>query len=212
MNHQLAPVVAGAAKEYLMKELEWGWQPPQFELLGNDTVRVFYLVEPFTVQEEREDPRSGESSSETVIRWRCEVSEVTDRDFYRVMKESPEALESQRRLLLERIAAYDKSWHVDSFTISGVRLWLDSELRDKVRENLEYCTHTGVGRTTLRIDGMSFPMSVEDGWGMYYAVVGYARECWNVTEMHRQTAISIQSVEEMKFYDYMRGYPARLAL
>lgn len=206
------PLVAGAAKYFIMKELEWGWQPPQFELLKGDVVRVFYFTEPFTQHEEREDPRSGESSSETVVRWRCEVSEVDDREFHRMLEEDPESLESQRRLLLERIAAYDKSWHVDSFTISGERLWLDSYMRDKVRENLEYCTHMGVRETTLMIDGMSFHMPVEKGWGMYYAVLGYARGCWNVTESHRRAAMSIEDVEEIKGYDYMKGYPSKLEL
>lgn len=209
-NVKQAPVLFGSHNVIFMKELEWGWQPPQFELLGGDVVRVFYFAEPFTEHQEREDPRSGESSSETVIRWRCEVSEVEDKVLYRMLLQTPGSVESQRRLLLERIAAYDKSAHVDSFTVSGVKLWLDSYLRDKVRENLEYCSRKGLKETTLRIGGLSFPMSVEDGWEMYYAVIGYARECWNVTETHRQAALSMDDVEDLRGYDYTKGYPSKL--
>ena len=89
---------------------------------------------------------------------------------------------------------------------------MDSYLRDKVRENLEYCSRIGLQDTTLRIGGLSFPMTVEKGWEMYYADIGYARECWNVTEAHREAAMAMQDVEEMKGYDYMRGYPEKLAL
>lgn len=195
-----------------MKELIWGWQPPQFELLKGNVVRVFYLAVPFMEQQEREDPRSGEYSSETVVKWRCEVLDVEDKELYRMLARQPESLESQRQLLLERISAYDKSEHVDSFTISGVKLWLDPYLRDKVRENLDYCTRMGIEQTTLRFGELSFPMSVEDGWKMYYAVIGYARDCWNVTQAHKQEAMAMDDVESLKYYNYMGGYPQKIEL
>ena len=193
-----------------MKELVWGWQPPRFELLKGSVVRVFYFVKPFTEVEERDDPRSGEFSSETVVKWRCEVSEVEDKELYGMLKYSPNSIESQRRLLVECISAYDKSSHVDGFTISGVKLWLDSEMRGKVRENLEHCDRKGMERTVLRIGGMSFPVSVADGWEMYYAVVGYACECWNVTEGHLASVSQLESIEEIMEYDYTIGYPSKL--
>lgn len=193
-----------------MEELVWGWQPPLFELLKSPVVRVFYYVEPFTEKQEREDPRSGEYSCETVVRWKCEVVHVEDKGLYRMLSQNPESLEAQRRLLLERIAAYDKSQHVDSFTIAGVKLWLDSYLRDKVRENLEYCTRMGLENTTLRIGGLSFPMSVKEGWEMYYSVIGYARDCWNTTQSHIQNADSLPTVEDMKEYGHTQGYPQKL--
>lgn len=193
-----------------MKELVWGWQPPLFELLRGNVVRVFYFAEPFTEQQEREDPRSGESSSETVIRWKCEVVDVEDKELHRMLKQSPESIESQRRLLVERIAAYDKSSHVDEFSIGGVKLWLDHDMRGKVRENLEHCTRKGLEQTVLRIGGMSFPVSVKDGWEMYYAVIGYACECWNVTEAHLASAGKLGTVEEIVNYDYRVGYPSKL--
>lgn len=49
------------------------------------------------------------------------------------------------------------------------------------------------------------------GWQMYYAVLGYARECWNVTESHLAAAASLTTVEEMKAYDYTVGYPEKLS-
>lgn len=49
------------------------------------------------------------------------------------------------------------------------------------------------------------------GWQMYYSVLAYARDSWNVTESHNATVDKLTTVEEMKAYDYTAGYPAKLA-
>ena len=57
---------------------------------------------------------------------------------------------------------------------------------------------------------MAFPITVELGWKMYYAVLGYARETWNVTQTHLATIASLETVEDLINYDYKSGYPEKL--
>ncbi len=112
--------------------------------------------------------------------------------------------------LIKALEEYDSSSKVNEFTIGDIKLWLDSSMRDKVRENLEYCKQVGLTETTLRISGHSFTLTTEQGWQMYYAVLGYARECWNVTEMHREAIMKLRTEEEIKGYNYTTGYPEKL--
>ena len=83
-------------------------------------------------------------------------------------------------------------------------------MRSKVKENLETCQQLGETDTVLRFEGMSFPISVQLGWQMYYAVLAYARDSWNVTEDHLSMVDKLETVEELKSYDYTVGYPEKL--
>lgn len=115
--------------------------------------------------------------------------------------------------LLQAVAKHDKSKEVEDFSIGGVHIWLDHELRGKVRENLESCEREGLTETVLRIGGMEFPTTVEMGWQMYYALLTYARETWNVTEVHNGAIPKIESSDGMIDYEdyYPTAYPPKLA-
>ena len=119
-------------------------------------------------------------------------------------------VELLREKLLAEIRRYDKSEAVEDFTIQSVHLWLNSDMRAKVRENLETAQQKGEGDVILRYGGLAFPMSVQMGWQLYYAVLDYARATWDVTEIHLATAAKLTTVEEILAYDYTQGYPAKL--
>lgn len=122
----------------------------------------------------------------------------------------PFSIDSMRNRLLGELEEYDSSNKVNQFTINGINLWLDSNMRDKVRENLASCDAEGIKETTLRIDGMAFTVSVETGWAMYNALLSYARKCWNNTEKHREAINKLSTMEEIIAYDYTVGYPEKL--
>ena len=190
----------------------WGWEPPQYDRpKGN--FRLFFHKEEVTREVSHEDPETGEVTSETITEWLCDVveyekSEATE--ILRLLKEDKNSVECNRWLLNAKIEAYDKSRHVEDFTLGGVHLWLDSILRTKVEENLKTCQQLGEENTTLRFGGMAFPVTVQQGWQMYYAVLAYARDSWNVTESHKAAVAKLTTVEELQAYDYTVGYPQKL--
>lgn len=192
----------------------WGWEPPQYEVRRNGTFLLFYHSEPVTRTVERKDHETEEVMAEEVTEWLCDTIEYDKteaKEILRMLKENPDSVEFNKWMLKAKIEAYDKSRHVEDFTLGGVHLWLDHDLRGKVKENLETCQQYGEENTTLRFGGMAFPITVQLGWQMYYAVLACARDSWNVTESHLAAIEKLETVEEMKAYDYTAGYPARLA-
>lgn len=113
--------------------------------------------------------------------------------------------------LKDEIRRYDKSKEVEGFSIGGVHMWLDSNKRTKVWENLMTAQQKGEENVTLRDGGLAFPMTVAMGWQLYYAVLDYARATWDVTEIHLAEASKLTTVEEILAYDYKQGYPEKLA-
>lgn len=126
--------------------------------------------------------------------------------------EERETVAWMRDFLMKAVLKHDKSKEVESFTIGNVSLWLDYEMRGKVRENLESCQQEGLTETTLRINGMEFPMTVELGWQMYYALLKYARETWNVTEIHKAAVTQLSTIQDLIDYEsyYPTAYPEKL--
>jgi hypothetical protein len=122
--------------------------------------------------------------------------------------------EQQLSLLKEKLKAeinrYDKSSDVEDFTIGGVHIWLNHDMRGKVKENLETSQQFGEENITLRFEGMVFPLTVAMGWQMYYAVLAYARDCWNATERHLAEVDNLTTIDEVVSYDYKDGYPNKL--
>lgn len=260
-----------------MAKVTWGWKPPQYEVLSDGTIRLFYRSEEQTrvvqrtefrpvVKEElptdeevydpsqeeldsvivpmeeinAEDATTDESTEETtdqiednldmveptepelpemeevvteeeVTEWICDVVEIKDDALLQLIKTDPNGLECQKRILEERIKAYDSSSYVNEIFVGGVPMWLDSEMRSKVRENLEVCEKMGITETVLRVGSFALPTSVEQGWAMYYAVLAYARASWNVTQEHYEAKSAMTDAEECKAFDWTSGYPEKLS-
>ena len=240
-----------------MAKVTWGWKPPQYEVMSDGAIRLFYytqeqkrmvqrtemrpvekdelpteddqfedildMVEPTESEaavvseieaseptEETQPEMEEVVIEEEITEWLCDVVEIKDDAFLAMIKSNPESLECQKRILEERIKAYDDSEHVNDFTVGGLHLWLDSEMRSKVRENLEVCQQMGITETVLRIGSFALPTTLEQGWAMYYAVLAYARASWNVTQEHYEAKDAMTDVEECKAFDWTSGYPDKL--
>lgn len=267
-----------------MAKVTWGWKPPQYEVLSDGTIRLFYrseeqtrvvqrtelrpvvkeelptdeevyepsqeeldsvIVREATAMEEikAEDATTDESTEETtdqivqedemvesteeesieepqyeevvieeeITEWICDVVEIKDDALLQLIKSDPNGLECQKRILEERIKAYDSSSYVNEIFVGGVPMWLDSEMRSKVRENLEVCEKMGITETVLRVGSFALPTSVEQGWNMYYGVLAYARASWNVTQEHYEAKSAMTDAEECKAFDWTSGYPEKLS-
>ena len=187
----------------------WGWEPPQFDHKAGG-IRLFYNTKQIEREVTYKDLETEEETTEIITEWLCDVVEYNREECQQFFNLS--GLEAQKWLLKEKINAYDTSKYVESFSINGVEIWLGSELRNKVRENLETCNQFNETETILRFNGMAFPVSVEQGWQMYYLVLKYARDCWNDTQEHLAEVEKLQSIEDVKNYNYKSGYPEKLTL
>lgn len=196
-----------------MITLTWGWQPPQFEKMSNGNIRVFYYSEPYTENVEHENPETREVETEEHISWRCNVVELNDKYLNTMIRENPESLECQKRLLRERILAYDSSEHVNSFSIGGINTWLDKATRVGLKLRFEAEKRLGKTETTLWQNGMQFPLPLVGdvtALDMLDGIELYASACYDVTQMHLANIVTLTSVEEVKKYDHTDGYPEKL--
>lgn len=234
-----------------MAKVTWGWKPPQYEVLSDGTIRLFYhskeqtrivqrtelrpvVKEELPTDEKVSEPTQEEIDSiivreavvvdevklpemeeivteEEITEWICDVVEIKDDALLQLIKSDPNGLECQKRILEERIKAYDSSSYVNEIFVGGVPMWFDSEMRSKVRENLEVCEKMGITETVLRVGSFALPTSVEQGWAMYYAVLAYARASWNVTQEHYEAKSAMTDAEECKAFDWTSGYPEKLS-
>lgn len=196
-----------------MITLTWGWQPPQFEMLSNGNIRVFYYSKPYTETVEHQNPETEEVETEERTSWRCNVVEVSDKYLASLVQSNPESLECQKRLLRERILALDSSDHVNSFTIGGMQMWLDKATRVGLKLRFDAEKRLGKTETTLWQNGMQFPLPLVGdvtAVDMLDGIELYASACYDVTQMHLAAISTLTSVEEVKNYDYMAGYPEKL--
>lgn len=197
-----------------MITLTWGWQPPQFEKMSNGNIRVFYYNKPYTETVEHQNPETEEIETEERTLWRCNVVEISDKHLSTMIQENPESLECQKRLLRERILAYDSSDHVNSFTIGGYPTWLDKATRVGLKLRFEAEKRLGKTETTLWQNGMQFPLPLTGdvtALNMLDGIELYASACYDVTQMHLANIATLTSVEEVKNYDYLSGYPEKLS-
>lgn len=196
-----------------MITLTWGWQPPQFEKMSNGNIRVFYYSKPYTETVEHESPETGEVETEERTSWRCNVVELNDKYLNTMIRENPESLECQKRLLRERIMAYDSSEHVNSFNIGGINTWLDKATRVGLKLRFEAEKRLGKTETTLWQNGMQFPLPLVGdvtALDMLDGIELYASACYDVTQMHLANIVTLTSVSEVKKYDHTAGYPEKL--
>lgn len=196
-----------------MITLTWGWQPPQFEKMNNGNVRVFYYSQAYAETVEHQNPETEEVETEDRNSWRCNVVEISDKYLTTLIRENPDSLECQKRLLRERILAYDSSDHVNSFSIGGVDTWLDKATRVGLKLRFEAEQRLGKTETTLWQNGMQFPLPLVGdvtALDMLDGIELYASACYDMTQMHLANIVTLTSVEEVKNYDYLSGYPEKL--
>lgn len=118
--------------------------------------------------------------------------------------------------LKRAIAKHDKSRGangVENFSINGIDLWLDKDTRTGLLLRFQAEKASGKNDTTLWHEGMAFPLLIESGIQMLYAIEVYASATYDLKEQLLAEADNLDSVAGMIAFDETRknGYPAQLA-
>lgn len=132
-----------------------------------------------------------------------------------VLPETPEKTEEEifneeKRYIIEEIIRYDSSGEVNEFYIQGIPVWLDKATRAglMLRFNSELALKKDT--TTLWYEGQSFTLPLNTATQMLYALEVYASECYDNTQLHLANVEKLETLEELKEYDYRVGYPEKL--
>lgn len=137
------------------------------------------------------------------------------------MKQIGEALEMteeqmipwMKEQLKRAINKYDKSKNVENFTIGGIDVWLDKETRTGLLLRFQAEKNEGKTETTLWQNGIAFPLLIDNGIQMLYAIEVYASATYDLKEQLLAEADKLDSTASMIEFDGTRksGYPAQLA-
>jgi hypothetical protein len=132
-----------------------------------------------------------------------------------VLPETPEKTEDEifneeKQYITEEIIRYDSSREVNEFYIQEMPVWLDKATRAglMLRFNSELALKKDT--TTLWYEGQSFTLPLNTAMQMLYALEVYASECYDNTQLHLANVEKLETLEELKEYDYRGGYPEKL--
>ena len=107
---------------------------------------------------------------------------------------------------------YDTSNNVNSFSIGGATIWLPQAKRVGLMLRIQAEESMGLTHTTLWYEGYEFNFEIPQLKQALLAVEAYASACFDVTERHRQSIQALKTIDEVKAYDFTKGYPEKLVL
>ena len=116
----------------------------------------------------------------------------------------------QKRKKTAELNIYDHSIEVNSFFVGDIQAWIDRDTRVSLMNSTTILKNSGQETTTLWLNGQSFTIPCDGLIQMLGALEIYALQCYNVTEQHKANVNAIESIEEIKSYDFKAGYPEKL--
>lgn len=108
------------------------------------------------------------------------------------------------------ITDYDNSANVNSFIIGGLPMWLNFELRSRLKASLDAIDAAGGDSMTKNFGGLDYTFPLEQWYAMLNAVENYAGQCQTVTEGHRRAVAALTTVKKVESYDHTTGYPQKI--
>ena len=121
-----------------------------------------------------------------------------------------EQLHKAKQNKIKEIEEYDNSENVNQFTINGVGMWLDHNVRQQLKTSVEAYAASGAESVTKIFDGIEYTFTPEQWMQMLVLLEVYAAEALNTTERHKIAINALETIEEIEAYDYTTGYPTKL--
>ena len=119
-----------------------------------------------------------------------------------------EQLIAQDKLrVIDDIGIYDSSDNVNIFYVNDIPMWLDKATRAGLMLRLQAESAMNIQETTLWYNTFEFKLPTNMALQMLYALEIYASKCYDNTQLHIANVEHIESLNELKSYDYTIGYP-----
>ena len=118
-----------------------------------------------------------------------------------------EILNREKEYKIEEIIRHDSSPEVNIFYIDGQELWLDKATRVGLKLRFDAEIASGQTNTTLWYEGIPFNLELVNAVQMLNAIELYASACYDNTQRHIAIVKSMETIDDIKFYDYRTGYP-----
>ena len=122
-----------------------------------------------------------------------------------------EDLDATRRYVLHKIAEFDTSDAVNSFTLGNVETWLNRDDRVCLMHSLEVSQLKGETTYGLCVEGVGVvTLPILTIKSMLDEIEYYAIQCYKRTFEHKEAVGALTTCTELVNYDYTEGYPQKL--
>lgn len=121
-----------------------------------------------------------------------------------------EILNREKEYKIEDILMHDSSPEVNCFYIGDQELWLDKATRVGLKLRFDAEIASGQTNTTLWYEGNPFNIELANAIQMLNVIELYASACYDNTQYHIANVKSMEMIDDIKHYDYRRGYPDKL--
>lgn len=118
-----------------------------------------------------------------------------------------ELLEKAKTAKIAEIDRFNSSANVNAFTVNGLPMWLDFDMRSRLKNSIDAADAEGRESLTKVYEGMTFTYPVSVWRQMFTEVENYAGDCQNITEQHKAAVRAMVSVAEVEAFDVTLGYP-----
>ena len=118
-----------------------------------------------------------------------------------------EILNGEKEYKIEEIVSHDSSAEVNCFYIGDRELWLDKATRVGLKLRFDAEIASGHTNTTLWYEGTPFNLELDNAVQMLNAIEIYASACYDNTQKHIANVKSMNTIGDVKSYDYRTGYP-----
>ena len=127
-----------------------------------------------------------------------------------------DTIDIERQILLDKIDNYDSSKSVNNCIINykgtSINYWATKLERSSLKTAVQ--DYVVMGKEEYRLDlreiGVYVSINCQQLLYMLSALEVYAINCYNKTTDHIFAAKTLQTIEEIKGYDYTAGYPEML--
>lgn len=119
-------------------------------------------------------------------------------------------LKQEKENKINDIMEYDSSEAVNVFYVNDVPMWLDKATRVGLMLRFQSEQLLGDSETTLWYESKKFVLPLNVAQTMLHQIEKYASQCYNNTQMHLANINALETLEELKNYDYKSGYPEYL--
>lgn len=121
-----------------------------------------------------------------------------------------EILNREKEYKIEEILRHDSSYEVNCFYIADQEMWLDKATRVGLKLRFDAEIASGQTNTTLWYGGVPFNLELANAVQMLNAIELYASACYDNTQKHIYQVNKLETIEDIKEYDYRTGYPDKL--
>nr|DAX83383.1 MAG TPA: protein of unknown function (DUF4376) [Caudoviricetes sp.] len=135
---------------------------------------------------------------------------VENDEGYPILVEYEYDIEDARKMKTFEIQGFDKSRSVNSFDLLGKSMWLDKSTRVGLFNSISIEKNVGKTHAILWYDAVKYVIPIPDALSMLNEIEMYALNCYNVTQSHIAAVNALNTIDDVKSYDYTVGYPPKL--